>query len=112
LDDKFNPHDRSSTEKAEGSRENVNLDPEDLNVDPKDVNAGSATDSPMERGSGQLSQPDKPLPSRGGGGARGSAGTGGAAQRSAGITNRPVEEEQQNQEELPPRGKPKEKTRS
>ena len=105
MDDKYNPHDTSDTDKA--SRENVNLDPEDLNVDSAnvDVNAGSATDSPMERGSGQLSQPDKPLPSKD----EGAGAAGGSAQRSAGITNRPVEEEQQNQEALPPRGKANEK---
>jgi hypothetical protein len=103
MDDKYNPRDKSSKEKAEGSRENVNRDPEDFDVDPKDVNAGSATDSPMERGSGQLSQPHRPLPSKGGEGAAGSAG--GSTQRSAGITNRPVEEEQQSQEDLTPRGK-------
>jgi len=100
MDDKSNPHDKSSSEKAEGSRENVN-------VDPHDVNEGSATER-MERGSGQVSHPDKPLASPGGGGAGGSAaGPSKSAQRSAGITNRPVEEEQQNQEELPPRGKAK-----
>ena len=104
MDDKYNPHDKSSTEKAEGSTENVNLDP-------NDVNAGSATDSPMERGSGQVSRPEKPLPPKGGkgkgGGADSGATEGGSAQPAAGITNRPIEEEQQNQEDLPPRGKAK-----
>ena len=60
MDDNDNPQDKSNTEKAEGSRDNVN-------VDPADVNHGSATDSPMERGSGQVSKPEKPLPSAAGG---------------------------------------------
>ena len=94
MDDKYNPHDKSSTEPAEGSRENVNIDPSELNVDPHDVNEGMATDNPMERGSGQVSKPEKPLPDKEGG-------------KGGGITNRPLEDEEQNQAELPPRGQAK-----
>jgi hypothetical protein len=96
--------DKSDMEKAEGSRENVNL-PE------QDVNWGSATgsddDSRMERGSGQVSRPEKPIE----GGRQEQAGHGGSAQKGAGITNRPLDEEKQNQDELPPRGESRGETR-
>jgi hypothetical protein len=107
MDDKYNPHDKSSTEKAEGSRENLDVTPPNVSSagdDRDDVNKGSATTERMERGSGQVSQPDKPIPSTGGGGAGGAQANRGAAQRSAGITNRPPDEEERNQDELPPRG--------
>jgi hypothetical protein len=67
----------------------------------EEVNIGNATDSPMERGPGQVSDPGKPLDQPGG--AEGS----GKDDQAGGITNRPLDEEQENQERLPPRGKEK-----
>lgn len=92
--------DKSQKEPAEGSRENLNVPAA------TDVNRGSATDSPMERGPGQLSEPGKPE----GGQKRPDeekGEKGGSAQPGAGITNRPIEEEQENQAEVPERGKTK-----
>ena len=111
MDDKYNPQDKSSTEKAEGSRENVNVEMPD--VDSASLNDDRETDNPvekMEKGAGQVSKPEKPLPSTGGGGAGGAQANRGPAQDSAGITNRPLEQEQQGQERPPPRGKAKGKS--
>lgn len=73
----------SQMEKAEGSRENVNL------PETESVNSGGDAGAPMERGAGQDSHPERPLTNPGG------------------ITNRPIEEEEQNQRAIPPRGRNK-----
>jgi hypothetical protein len=95
MDDEYDPHDKSSMEKAEGSRENLNVDSSD--ADSADVNHGSATDNPMERGAGQVSRPEKPLPSTGARRGRRFEGQPGSGQGSAGITSRPLDEEEQDQ---------------
>ncbi len=77
--DEMRPNQASNKEKAEGSRENVNL--------------GTGADSPMERGSGQVSQPDK--------------GVRGDHEDAGGISNRPLSEEETLDRELPPRGQAK-----
>lgn len=80
--------DKSQKEPAEGSRENLNV----------------PAPADMEHGAGQLSEPDKPAvpgaedPRR---------DKGGSAQPGAGITNRPLKEEQGNQDEVPERGRTK-----
>ncbi len=81
------PNEASQKEKAEGSRENVNL--------------GTDAGNPMERGSGQESHPEQPLSSDTGG--RDDAG---------GISNRPLSEEERLDHELPPRGQAKGKSRA
>ncbi len=75
--DEMTPNQASQKEKAEGSRENVNL--------------GTGADNPAERGSGQES--DQPATKH-----RDDAG---------GISNRPLSEEEQRDAQLPPRGKAK-----
>jgi len=85
-DDKIaNP--ASQKEKAEGSRETA----EEV---PAHVDEGQGARNKMERGSGQQSKPERPL-------------TEGSSQHGAGITNRPVEEEDENQSRVPPRGETK-----
>ena len=82
---------QSKMEKAEGSRENVNVG------QPDPAESGGDAGAPMERGPGQVSHPEKPIhPTN-----RDNAG---------GITNRPLSEEEQNQQQLPPRGQSKGKT--
>lgn len=80
---------KSNKEPAEGSRENLNVP--------------AAAD--MEQGAGQLSEPHKPAVP---GAHDPRHDKGGSAQPGAGITNRPIEEERRNQEEVPGRGKTKE----
>ncbi len=77
--DEMEPNQASRKEKAEGSRENVNL--------------GTDAGNPMERGSGQPSEPNRPLKQD-----KDDAG---------GISNRPLSEEERLEKELPPRGKSK-----
>lgn len=72
---------QSQKEKAEGSRENVNLGQQ---PEPPES-------EPMERGAGQVSHPGKPIHPAD----RDNAG---------GIANRPLTEEERGQRELPPRG--------
>jgi hypothetical protein len=105
----------SQMEKAEGSRENVNVDA------PKTSESGGDANSPMERGAGQESQPEKPLPDPGGHeqgehGGQGERGGQGSLPRgypehdrdnAGGITNRPLNEEEENQRALPKRGSAK-----
>jgi len=76
---------QSQMEQAEGSTENVNLDQPDPGL------SGGNVDPRMERGAGQVSQPDKPIHPTG----RDDAG---------GITNRPLTDEDENQRRLPQRG--------
>ncbi len=83
-DEKTTPNIQSNMEPAEGSRENVNV--------------GTGAGNPMERGSGQPSAPEKPVNQPHSPEQPGQAG---------GITNRPLSEERENQEELPPRGQAK-----
>jgi hypothetical protein len=52
MPDREDPKERSNEEKAEDSRRNVDVG----------INDDSATDNPMERGAGQVSQPHRPLP--------------------------------------------------
>ncbi len=85
MTDEMVPNEASQKEKAEGSRENVNL--------------GTDAGNPMERGSGQESHPERPLSSDAGD--RGDAG---------GISNRPLSEEERLDHELPPRGQAKGKS--
>ncbi len=66
-------------EEPEGSRENADLGT------PSPSNLGGDAGAPMERGAGQVSRPEKPLDDTGG------------------ITNRPLDEEERNQRDLPPR---------
>lgn len=70
----------------------------------------------MERGGGQVSQPHKPIPKAtdtpgGAGGSGGQSGQhppgGGGRDDAGGITNRPLDREEREQEELPPRGQAK-----
>ncbi len=75
-------------EKAEGSRENLNVP--------------AAAD--MEHGAGQLSEPHKPAVP---GSENPRDDKGGSAQPGAGITNRPMREERENQGKVPERGKTK-----
>jgi hypothetical protein len=84
MKDEKTPNPASEKEQAEGSRENVNvpLSPENDAV------------NPMERGHGQVSDPDKPVDEE--------ADT---DQSAGGITNRPLEEEIAEQGELPRRGR-------
>lgn len=79
---------KSNKEPAEGSRE--------------DLNVPAAAD--MERGAGQLSEPDKPAVP---GADNPRHDKGGSAQPGSGITNRPLSDERQNQGDLPGRGKTK-----
>ncbi len=79
------PNEASQKEKAEGSRENVNL--------------GTDAGNPRERGSGQESHPDRPLPSKSG-----------DREDAGGISNRPLSEEERLDHELPPRGQAKGKS--
>ena len=83
---------QSQMEKAEGSRENVNVG------QPNPAESGGDADTPMEHGAGQVSQPDKPIHPTD----RDNAG---------GITNRPLSEEEQNQRDLPPSGQSKDSGR-
>ncbi len=76
---------QSKMEKAEGSRENVNLG------QPNPAESGGDAEAPMERGPGRVSHPDKPVHPTD----RDNAG---------GITNRPLSEEEQNQRDLPKHG--------
>jgi len=82
------PSQASQKEEAEGSRETVE-------ETPADVDEGLGARNPMERGSGQKSRPERPLPDPG------------AGQHEAGITNRPLPEEDENQARVPPRGERK-----
>jgi hypothetical protein len=75
---------QSKMEKAEGSRENVNLG------QPNPAESGGDADAPMERGAGQVSRPERPIHPT-------------DRDNADGITNRPLSEEEQNQRELPPR---------
>ncbi len=77
--DEMRPNQASNKEKAEGSRENVNV--------------GTGADNPMERGSGQVSQPERPVKED--------------VHDAGGISNRPLSEEEQRDRELPPRGQAK-----
>ncbi len=86
--EEMGPNEAAQKEKAEGSRENVNLD--------TDANRETDADNPMERGSGQESHPERPLRS-----------TGGAHDDAGGISNRPLSEEERLEHELPPRGQAK-----
>ncbi len=74
--DEMRPNQASNKEKAEGSRENVNL--------------GTDAGNPMERGSGQVSHPERPAE--------------GDPDNAGGITNRPLSEEERSQHAVPPRG--------
>ncbi len=74
--DEMRPNQASNKEKAEGSRENVNL--------------GTDAGNPMERGSGQASHPERPVE--------------GDEDNAGGITNRPLSEEERSQRAIPPRG--------
>lgn len=91
----------SEMEKAEGSRENVNL------PQTESVNSGGDTGAPMERGAGQESHPDRPIP-EGGGGGKGKERPGSRPSPdksdAGGISNRPLEQEEENQS---PRGRNK-----
>jgi len=80
--------DRSEQEKAEGSRESLNVP--------------AAAD--MESGAGQLSEPEKPAVP---GSENPRSDKGGSAQPGAGITNRPMQEERENQDAVPERGRTK-----
>lgn len=94
----------SQMEKAEGSRENVNL------PETESVNSGGDAGAPMERGAGQDSHPERPLTNPGGTGTQGERPRGNPSSDSSeagGITNRPLEEEEQNQRAIPPRGQNK-----
>ncbi len=88
-EEKTTPNIQSNMEPAEGSRENVNL--------------GTGAGNPMERGSGQPSQPEKPMNQP----KQPSPERKEQPDRAGGITNRPLNEERENQEELPPRGEAK-----
>ena len=85
-EDRSNFPDPASDDDGEGSREAVK-------PAPARVDEGLGATNPMERGSGQRSRPERPLPEHG---SRTSEGTG--------ITNRPRSEEDENQERVPPRG--------
>ncbi len=88
----------SQMEPAEGSRENVNLGP----TDPA---SGGEAPAPMERGAGQVSQPEKPLPEERD--EKGKLPTGYPStdgDDAGGITNRPLSEEERNQRAVPGRG--------
>ncbi len=78
--DEMRPNQASNKEKAEGSRENVNL--------------GTDAGNPLERGSGQVSHPDRPLKDE----------QQGDTDNAGGITNRPLSEEEKQEHKLPPRG--------
>jgi len=80
---------KSDKEPAEGARESLNVP--------------AAAD--MERGAGQLSEPHKPAVP---GAEDPRHDKGGSVQPGAGITNRPLEEEERTQDEVPDRGKGKE----
>ncbi len=95
--DEMMPNQAALKEKAEGSRENVNLG--DAAGKPDHSNGA---ENPMERGSGQPSQPEK-SPQGGGKDER----RHGERDQAGGITNRPLPEERQEEEQLPPRGKTK-----
>ncbi len=75
--DEMEPNQAARKEKAEGSRENVNI--------------GTDAGNPMERGSGQVSHPDRPAKDDDAGG----------------ISNRPLSEEERLEKDLPPRGQRK-----
>jgi len=79
------PDPASRKEQAEGSREAIE-------ETPAFIDEGLGATNQMERGSGQQSRPERPLPDPR------------AGQHEAGITNRPVEEEEENQSRVPPRG--------
>jgi hypothetical protein len=85
------PNQASNKEKAEGSRENVNLGEQAGKLD-----RANGAENPMERGSGQRSEPAKPqgAPKR----------DEGNQTDAGGITNRPLSEEHREEEQLPPRG--------
>ncbi len=74
--DEMRPNQAANKEKAEGSRENVNL--------------GTDAGNPMERGSGQVSQPERPIEPD--------------EDTAGGITNRPLSEEERSQNAVPSRG--------
>jgi hypothetical protein len=78
----------SAKEEAEGSRENLNT----TSGGPR----GEEADSPMERGSGQMSKDPENAEGRQPGRDQG-----------GGISNRPLEQELKGQRELPPRGESK-----
>jgi len=92
MPDREERTERTNKEKADGAREDVNL--------------GSATTSRMERGAGQPSQPDKPLPkpTEKPGRAGGQTGRQPVGDEAGGITNGPPPEERHEEDELPPRG--------
>lgn len=95
---------QSQMEQAEGSTENVNLGQPDPALD--GVNAGA----PMERGGGQESHPERPLEHPGGRGDQGELPRDSPSEDSdnaGGITNRPLDEEEQNQRAIPTRGQGK-----
>jgi hypothetical protein len=77
--DEMGPNQASDKEKAEGSRENVNI--------------GTGADNPMERGSGQNSRPNEPAKQD--------------QDDAGGISNRPLSEEERLDQQLPPRGQAK-----
>ncbi len=79
---------QSKMEKAEGSRENVNLG------QPNPAESGGDAGAPMERGAGQVSHPDRPVHPT-------------DPDNAGGISNRPLSEEERKQGELPPRGERK-----
>lgn len=91
----------SRMEPAEGSRENVNLG------EPDPALSGGDAGAPMERGSGQVSQPERPLEHPGGHGQQGERPRGypsSDSDNAGGITNRPLSEEEENQRAMPTRG--------
>jgi|WetSurMetagenome_2_1015567.scaffolds.fasta_scaffold132568_3 hypothetical protein len=86
---------QSKLEQAEGSTENVNPEAKNRNVStPNPAELGRDIPHPMEHGPGQESHPEKPAPTRGG-------------RDAGGISNRPLQEERENQQELPQRGEEK-----
>ncbi len=76
--DEMMPNQAAWKEKAEGSRENVNLGDEAGKPD-----RANGAENPMERGSGQVSQPEKPPGGKG-------EGREGKRDEAGGITNRPT----------------------
>ena len=97
---------QSEMEQAEGSTKNVNLGQPDPALD--GANAGA----PMERGPGQESHPEQPLEKPGGRGQEGELPRGypsSDSDNAGGISNRPLDKEEQNQRAIPTRGRAKNK---
>jgi hypothetical protein len=84
---------QSKVEQVEGSTENVTIKPPNPNVSvPNPAELGHDPESRMERGGGQRSDPDQPVAE---------------GKDTGGISNRPLQEEQGLQQDLPPRGEEK-----